>query len=599
MSWFGGGSNAEMDDLVERASSSTLPTDSEDLALNLEICDRIRSKTIPARDAMRSLKKRLSSKNPNVQLHTLRLTDLAVKNGGSHFLTEIASREFVDNLVSLLRFPQGLNEDVKSKLLELIQSWGLAFETKPQLSYLTAQYRDLQRSGAFDFPPEQRLADSMVDTAAPPEWADSDVCMRCRTAFSFTNRKHHCRNCGQVFCGQCSSQVMPLPQLGITEAVRVCDGCFNSKAAVQSSTFAPASVQYPKPVQQPQPTDSYSQAKRSAQPAREEQEDLDLKRALELSLAESKQSQAQSTRYSAPPVAKTAPVQTTADDDDPDMRAAIQASLQEMKLAEQQQQSKPRDAYSYPDLSASSVSAAYTPSNPIISVAATGSSPPLASSATKPRQDANELSLQEAENINLFASLVEKLKHNAKAAGGGGSSGVLADAQVQELYDQISTLRPKMARSLAHTIGRYEKLVDTHAKLQTVVRYYDRLLESRLAGAGYASRSAAPMQHDYYGVAAPQRRSDAANGYYGRPSGVNGAANAPYPASSDPAEAAYHGGASTTSAYAPQQAYARQGQFDQSHAYGHSGQQPYSTFAQPANARTASEPQEEASLIDL
>ena len=56
---------------VDKATSELIPVGSEDIALNLEICDQIRSKSAPTKDAMRALKRRINHKNPNVQLLAL------------------------------------------------------------------------------------------------------------------------------------------------------------------------------------------------------------------------------------------------------------------------------------------------------------------------------------------------------------------------------------------------------------------------------------------------------------------------------------------------------------------------------------------------
>lgn len=50
--------------------------------------------------------------------------------------------------------------------------------------------------------------------------------MACQAGFTVVRRRHHCRNCGKVFCGRCSSNNVPLPRYGHTKPVRVCNRCF-------------------------------------------------------------------------------------------------------------------------------------------------------------------------------------------------------------------------------------------------------------------------------------------------------------------------------------------------------------------------------------
>lgn len=69
----------------------------------------------------------------------------------------------------------------------------------------------------------ERLPEWVPDIAAP-------ACMRCTAHFTAFRRRHHCRNCGKVFCASCSSNSIPLPRYGQLKPVRVCDECFKSIA---------------------------------------------------------------------------------------------------------------------------------------------------------------------------------------------------------------------------------------------------------------------------------------------------------------------------------------------------------------------------------
>lgn len=210
-----------------------IPGAKEDIALNLDICDIIRSKQVIPKDGMRVLKGRLLNRNPNVQLLSLSLADALFKNGGQHFWKEMDSREFVDVLMDLCRETKGV---VGDKAREVVQIWSLITTNSKEINkesilpFLNESYQLALREGiSFPAPPSPSMLGSMLlvpGPSSPPEWTDSPTCERCRESFGIVNRKHHCRQCGRTFCQECSSKSLPLPLFGLTEPVRVCETCY-------------------------------------------------------------------------------------------------------------------------------------------------------------------------------------------------------------------------------------------------------------------------------------------------------------------------------------------------------------------------------------
>ncbi|MDP2438218.1 MAG: FYVE zinc finger domain-containing protein [archaeon] len=65
-------------------------------------------------------------------------------------------------------------------------------------------------------------------------------CFHCKKGFTTTRRRHHCRNCGEVFCQKCSKHKIKIPSLNIGKAVRVCKPCYDYVASLPPPTSAEA-----------------------------------------------------------------------------------------------------------------------------------------------------------------------------------------------------------------------------------------------------------------------------------------------------------------------------------------------------------------------
>eukprot|EP00035_Acanthoeca_spectabilis_P020942 m.435420 g.435420 ORF g.435420 m.435420 type:complete len:772 (-) comp17847_c0_seq1:52-2367(-) len=222
--------------LVEQATSESLLE--VNWALNLQITDLVRSGEVSGKEAIRQIKKRMFNRNANVVLYTLTLLEALVKNCGGPVQSEVATRDFMDQFRRLVR---GSIATVKPRCLELIQTWAHAFEGQPRYKVVPDTYNVLRMEG-HEFPPHNPHGDAMFVAEVAPEWADSRECYACRCKFTLTNRKHHCRKCGQVFCGKCSAKEAAIPKFGIEKAVRVCDFCYGQlQGSIPEGSTAPQS----------------------------------------------------------------------------------------------------------------------------------------------------------------------------------------------------------------------------------------------------------------------------------------------------------------------------------------------------------------------
>uniref|UniRef100_A0A673NI53 Hepatocyte growth factor-regulated tyrosine kinase substrate n=1 Tax=Sinocyclocheilus rhinocerous TaxID=307959 RepID=A0A673NI53_9TELE len=300
----GGGT---FDRLLEKATSQLLlETDWESI---LQICDLIRQGDTQAKYAIGAVKKKLNDKNPHVALYALEVLESVVKNCGQTVHDEVASKQTMEELKELFKKQPELN--VKNKILYLIQAWAHAFRNEPKYKVIQDTYQIMKVEGHVF--PEFKESDAMFAAERAPDWVDAEECHRCRVQFSVMTRKHHCRACGQIFCGKCSSKHSTIPKFGIEKEVRVCEPCFellNKKAEGKAASTGQSELP-PEYLTSPLSQQSQMPPKRD-EAALQEEEELQLAIALSQSEAEEKARMRQKNTYSAYPKADPTPVTSSA-----------------------------------------------------------------------------------------------------------------------------------------------------------------------------------------------------------------------------------------------------------------------------------------------
>ncbi|XP_077260053.1 hepatocyte growth factor regulated tyrosine kinase substrate [Temnothorax americanus] len=424
-------SSTNFDKLLDKATSHLQLE--PDWPTIMQICDLIRQSDVQPKIALTAIKKKMINCNPHVALYALLVLESCVKNCGTLIHDEIATKQYMEQLKELVKTSP--HENVRHKILELIQAWAHAFRHSPK--YRTVQDTlNIMKAEGYQFP-VLKESDAMFRADTAPAWADGEVCHRCRVTFGMVQRKHHCRACGQVFCGQCSNKVSTLPKFGIEKEVRVCEACYEQ-------VNKPSTTQ-PKDTDLPVEYLKSTLAQQQQVPARKTEEELreeeELNLAIALSQSEAEQKEKEKKRatsviksnptpitratYSPPPSPGPSPLQVQDDDEiEPELAKYLNRKYWEHRQTVNEEHGSRVDVTS--------------PSAPNISS-------PMPQKLVLIKQENGEIDTQMEEFVGGLRSQVEIFVNRMKSNSSRGRS-IANDSSVQTLFMNITAMHSRLLR---------------------------------------------------------------------------------------------------------------------------------------------------------
>ncbi|THD20738.1 RUN and FYVE domain-containing protein 1 [Fasciola hepatica] len=121
---------------------------------------------------------------------------------------------------------QQSKKEVESLLERLIAAEDKYVSRQDQIQSQTQEI-DCLKKAIFELGRENQSLQMLCERVTNRHWTkDDDVmhCSNCQSEFSLINRKHHCRQCGGIFCHNCSSYRASLA--ASKDPVRVCTSCY-------------------------------------------------------------------------------------------------------------------------------------------------------------------------------------------------------------------------------------------------------------------------------------------------------------------------------------------------------------------------------------
>lgn len=91
------------------------------------------------KQVVQAVKKKLQSQNPHTAFYALLVLESIVKNCGSPIHDEVVTKENCEVFTHLVETTS--HENVKSKMLELIQAWAYAFRSADKYQAIKVNYQ--------------------------------------------------------------------------------------------------------------------------------------------------------------------------------------------------------------------------------------------------------------------------------------------------------------------------------------------------------------------------------------------------------------------------------------------------------------------------
>ncbi|XP_067262124.1 myotubularin-related protein 3 isoform X1 [Chanodichthys erythropterus] len=110
----------------------------------------------------------------------------------------------------------------------------------------------LQRCGTTELLSESSWEQIEQQEAEVTQWYSdhpASRCYGCERTFWLATRKHHCRNCGNVFCASCCDQKVAVPSQQLREPNHVCQACYGHlRPSAVPPALPPADLELEKPI---------------------------------------------------------------------------------------------------------------------------------------------------------------------------------------------------------------------------------------------------------------------------------------------------------------------------------------------------------------